>query len=107
MDLIYKIVNDHSKVLLRSEIISKKFKYFNLNNTTEYLGLKTLFYTCSQIYDPVEIYSQDILNSNFDMNADYDKNKYKNVEESLDSTLQSFLFEPTHRNTVIMLFNYF
>lgn len=98
--MLYNLIEDHGKILLRSEIISKRFKFYNPNNTTEYLGLKTLFLTCSQLINIIEIYSQDISNSNFDKTNSYDITKFKTIEENLDSNLQELLAEPSQRNIV-------
>lgn len=100
MDTLYKIVNDHGRILVRPEIITKKFKYFSPSNTIDYLGIKKLFWTICQIYNEVEIYSQDIPNSNFDKGLDYDRTKYNRVEDFIDINLQYQLTEPNNRNLV-------
>lgn len=100
MDSIYKTVEEHNKILLRSEIIAKPFKFFNPNNTTDFLGLKTLYFTCSQMINIVDIYSQDLSNSNFDKNISFDISKFKTAEENLDANLREVLAEPSHRNLV-------
>ena len=100
MDLIYNLVNEHGKLLLRSEIIVKRFTYFNPNNTTEYSGMKTLLHTLSQIYNNVEVVTQDIPNNNFEKGLNFDKTKFNRIEDYFDNNLQSHLAEPNSRNIV-------
>jgi hypothetical protein len=102
MDLIYKLSNEHQRLLLRSEIVVKKLSNHTLspNNTTDYYGLLRLFFICSQFYYEVDVVSQDILNSNLDESELYDKLKYNKVEEYLDSLIQGYLYEPKNRNVV-------
>jgi hypothetical protein len=100
MDILYKVINDHGKILIRSEIVVKKFKYFGPSNTTEFLGLWKLFWTLCQLYNEIEIYSQDIPNSNFDKGMNFDRIKFNRVEDFLDVNLQSQLVEPNNRNIV-------
>jgi hypothetical protein len=100
MDTLYRLINIHGKLLYRSEIFVKKYKYFTTYNTTEYYGLKNLILTASQIYNTVEIYSQDIPNVNFEKNTNCERNKYKTNEEYFDDNLQSLLHYPSHRNNV-------
>lgn len=100
MDKVYDIVNDHGRILIRSEIAVKKFKYFSPDNTTDTLGLKSLLNTTSQVYNNLEVVVQDIPNNNFDKTITYDRTKYKTIEEFMDSNLQSHLVEPNSRNIV-------
>jgi len=105
MDLIYRLANEHQKLLLRSEIVVKKINNYTLspNNTTDYHGLVRLFYVCSQFYYEVDVISQDILTSNLDNSQLYDKLKYNKVEEYLDSVIQGYLYEPKNRNVVSII----
>lgn len=105
MDALYTLTNEHNKILLRSEIVIKRFKHFSPSNTTEYHGYRKLFWTCCQLINKVELYSQDIMNNNFDKTIDYDKKKYNKVEEVLDANLQSYLVEPENRN-IVYIYNY-
>lgn len=100
MDLIYKMVNEHQKLLIRSEIVVKKLNCYSFspNNTTDYYGFVRLFYICSQLFYEVDVISQDILNSNLDKSQSFDKLKYNKVEEYLDSVVQEYLYEPKNRN---------
>jgi hypothetical protein len=102
MDMIYNLVNDHQKLLLRAEITVKKYKFFSPNNTIDVFGLMNVFWTCCQFYNEIELISQDIQNNNFDKSLSYDRVKYNRVEEYLDSNLQSYLGEPNYRNTVCL-----
>jgi hypothetical protein len=105
MDLIYRLANEHQKLLLRSEIVVKKINNYTLypNNTTDYYGLVRLFYICCQLYYEVDVISQDILNSNLDKSQLYEKLKYKKVEEYLDTVIQGYLYEPKNRNLVSII----
>ena len=97
MDDIYKKAKEN-KINIRSEIIINKNYEIN---TTDTLGIKSLFNLCSCFYTNVEICSQDIKNENFsEENIDYDKSKYDNFNLYLDSVIQEYLMEPIHRNTV-------
>jgi hypothetical protein len=97
MDNIYKMAKEN-KINIRSEIIINKNYEIN---TTDTLGLKSLFNLCSYFYTPIEVCSQDIKNENFsEENSDYDKSKYDNFNLYLDSIIQEYLMEPIHRNTV-------
>ena len=99
MDQIYKRSQNKKKnTNIRSEIIiNKKYEI----NTTDTLGIKSLFSLCCSLYTPIEIYSQDIKNDNFlEENAEYDRNKYSNFYLYLDFIIQEFLMEPIHRNCV-------
>jgi len=97
MDNLYTMINDHSKILIRAEVYSKCFKYNDVNNTTEYHGVKTLFFICSQFINYANVYTQDILNANFSKEADYDKKAFRNSEEYLDDVLQSFISDHDNR----------
>lgn len=101
MDNIYNIFNEHRNVLPRAEIVVKKFKYFSPSNTTEYLGFKNLWFTVSQIYNNVEIYSQDMPTYNFEKSVEYAKTKYNNISDYFDESLSYVLMEPESRNNVI------
>ena len=105
MDTIYDLVNEHRRLLLRSEIVVKKFEYFSPDNTTDRLGLKTLNNTCSQLYNSIEIIAQDIPNDNFDKTISYERSKYNKVEEYLDTNMQNHLVEPNCRNIVSLTSN--
>lgn len=97
MDNIYKMAKEN-KINIRSEIIINKNYEIN---TTDTLGIKSLFNLCCYFYTPIEVCSQDIKNENFsEENADYDKSKYDNFNLYLDSIIQEYLMEPIHRNTV-------
>lgn len=103
MDLLYQIINQHENILIRSEFVVKKYKYFNPANTTDFYGLYNLWSTCDQIFNYIEIFSQDLPNGNFSLKGTYDKTKYNSIEEALDNNLQEFLFEPNNRNPVIYI----
>ncbi len=107
LDLIYKLVREHGKLLIRSEIVVKKFKFFSPSNTTDPSGYKTLLHTCSQIYNNVEVVSQDIPNNNFnkDLASPADLAKIKSEEDYYDQNLQSHLVEPNSRNIVSLNYN--
>ena len=102
MDLIYKLANDHQRLLLRSEIIVKKLNNYTLSpdNTTDNFGILRLFCICSQLYYDIDIISQDILITNLDKSQLYDKIKYNKIEEYLDNMIQGYLYEPKNRNVV-------
>jgi hypothetical protein len=101
LDDIYNNINSHTKMLFRAEIIEHQFTYFSPKNTTEFYGFKTLFWTCSQIYNKVNIYSQDLtLSSGFDKSQEFDRKKFRNVTEFIDNNLQTYLCEPNNRQTV-------
>lgn len=87
-------------MIVRSEILSLNSSYYCLHNTIDIFGFKTLFYTCCEnINNTVQIYSQDISNSNF-----FDENnKGRDPEEFKISTIQFYLLEPTARQTVIFI----
>jgi very-short-patch-repair endonuclease len=90
MDDIYKKAKEN-KINIRSEIIINKNYEIN---TTDTLGIKSLFNLCSCFYTNVEICSQDIKNENFsEENIDYDKSKYDNFNLYLDSVIQEYLME--------------
>ena len=99
MDEIYQRAQNSQKNLnIRSEIIiNKKYEI----NTTDRVGIKSLFNLCCSLYTPIEVYSQDIKNENFiEENAEYDTGKYSNFNLYLDSIIQEYLMEPSHRNSV-------
>ena len=97
MDEIYKRAQNNN-INIRSEIIINKNYEIN---TTDTFGLKSLFFLCCSFYTSIEVCSQDIKNDNFSgENDDYDKNKYNNFNSYLDSVVQEYLMEPSHRNTV-------
>ena len=100
MDTIYSLVNEHRKILLRSEIVVKKFQFFSPNNTTDRSGFRTLLTTCSQIYNNIEVVSQDIPNNNFNKELISDIGKFKTEAEYFDSNVQANLVEPNSRNIV-------
>lgn len=100
MDNFYNLANENRRLLIRSEIAVKNFVYFSPDNTTDVLGLKTLFYTCSQFFNKIEIIAQDIPNNNFDRSITNDILKFNKMEEYLDQNLQSSLVEPNCRNIV-------
>ena len=97
MDDIYKRAQKNI-INIRSEIIINKNYEIN---TTDTFGLKSIFNLCCNFYSPVELYSQDIKNSNFlEDNNEYDKTKFTNFNLYLDSIIQEYLMEPMHRNLV-------
>ena len=100
MDTIYELVNQHGNLLLRSEVVVKRFSYFNPNNTTEYSGMKTFFHTLCQLINNVEVVTQDIPNNNFEKGLNFDRLKYQRIEDYFDNNLQSHLVEPNSRNIV-------
>ena len=99
MDLIYERAQNKQKNLnIRSEIIINKNYEIN---TTDSFGIKSLFNLCCNFYTPIEVYSQDIKNENFsEENAEYDSAIYKTFNLYLDSVVQEYLMEPSHRNRV-------
>ena len=97
MDNLYQKAQKN-EINIRSEIIINKNYEIN---TTDTLGIKSIFNLCCNFYTPIEVYSQDIKNENFsEDNNDYDKDKYKNFNLYLDSILQEYIMEPMHRSTV-------
>jgi hypothetical protein len=101
MDTVYDLINEHGNLLIRSEIVVKKFKYFNPSNTTDHTGIKTLLHTLSQVFNEVEVVSQDIPNGNFDKSKKAEQNiSSENSVEYFDTILQSHLMEPLVRNSV-------
>lgn len=100
MTSLYNLINAYHVLLIRKEIIVKPYDYFTPINTTDSLGLRTLFWTCCQIYNTVEIYSQDIPNVTFEQVAMLDRTKFASIDEQLDNNLQSYIMEPKNRNTV-------
>jgi hypothetical protein len=99
MDELYQRAQNNQKNLnLRSEIIINK--NYNIN-TTDTVGIKSLFILCCNLFTPIEVYSQDIRNENFfEENAEYDTEKYSSFNLYLDSVIQEYLMEPLHRNSV-------
>ena len=94
VDKFFDLIKDNEFIKIRSEIIIKNSKYFELNNTTDVSGWKTLLFTCCEnININTEIYSMDILNSNF--------SEENHKKDSKENTLQMYLVEPTSRQTVI------
>jgi len=88
-------------LLIRSELITKNSTYFTLHNTTDILGLKTLFLTCCENLNiTVEIYSQDISNQNF--NEENNKNLIDKAHNTKESLFQFYLYEPTARQSVFL-----
>ena len=100
MNAIYDTLNDNNNILVRSEISIVRYNYFSPNNTTEFLGIINLFNTLCQIYNKIDIYSRDILNQNFNKLNNFDKIKFKTLNDYLDNTLQSYLADPTNNNLV-------
>ena len=99
MDQIYqRAQNKKANLNIRSEIIiNKKYEI----NTTDTFGMKSLFNLCCSFYTPIEVYSQDIKNENLiEENVEYDTNKYTSFNLYLDSIIQEYLMEPSHRNCV-------
>lgn len=99
MDSIYERAKNKQKSLnIRSEIIINKTYEIN---TTDTFGLKSLFNLCCSFYTPIEVYSQDIKNENFvEEYAEYDNDVYKSFNLYLDSVVQEYLMDPSHRNRV-------
>lgn len=97
LDGIYKLIQQHEKILLRSEIITKPT---NLNNTTDKKGYRKLLQNCNQLSTFINIYSQDIPNDTFSSDIQYDKSKFRSLSSYLDLNLQEYLMENTSRNTV-------
>jgi len=96
---LFDLIKNNSSLLIRSDLISKNSTYLTLHNTTDTLGLKTLFLTCCENLNiTVEIFSQDISNSNFteDLNT-----SLKSNINSKESLFQFYLYEPTARQSVI------
>jgi hypothetical protein len=100
MDVIYTLINEHKNILLRAERFICRFRYFSPNNTTEFLGIKKTFFTCCQVYNQYDLYTNDILNSNLDKAMKFDKSKHSRVEEYLDNNLQSCIADPNNHNIV-------
>lgn len=100
MNDVYTLLWDYPKYGVRVDNFTFKFNYFSPYNTVESSGLKKLFYTLAQIYNNIEIYSQDLNSINFDKTIDFDKNKFKNINEFLDSQIQSYIVQPEHRYSV-------
>ena len=97
-DKIYELVKNHEKILIRSEIIINKNGDYN---TTDAKGYKSLFWLCLNYHVLIDIYSQDVLNDTFsDEDVEYDKKKFKTVNEYFDFNLQELLMDPNHRSTV-------
>jgi hypothetical protein len=96
MDQIYRRAQKNLNI--RSEfVINKKYEI----NTTDTFGMKSLFNLCCNFYTPIEVYSQDIKNENFiEEDAEYDSDKFSSFNLYLDSVIQEYLMEPTHRNCV-------
>ena len=99
MDQLIDVIKNNQNLILRGEILSKNSEYFTLHNTTDVYGFKSLFYTCCEIFNnKVEIYAQDIFSSNF-----LEENN-KNKEEGKDAMLQFYLYEPSSRQSVNIIF---
>lgn len=96
-DMIYTLIQQHEKILLRSELITKPT---GLNNTTDRNGYKKLLQSCNQLSTSIQIYSQDIPNDTFSLTSQYDKSKFPTLSSYLDLNLQEYLMENTNRNTV-------
>ena len=97
MDKIYQKVTNN-KINLRSEIMVNK--NYDIN-TTDTVGVKSLFLLCCNLYAQIDIYSQDIKNEIFnDENLDYDSKKYTTKNLYFDFLIQEYLMEPSSRNTV-------
>jgi hypothetical protein len=85
--------------LVRSELVCKNSTYLTLHNTTDISGFKTLFLSCCENLNiSVEIFSQDISNSNF--NEDFNTGLKSDIN-SKESLFQFYLYEPTARQSVI------
>jgi len=98
IDNLFELIKNDASLLVRSELVSKNSTYLTLHNTTDVLGLKNLFFTCCEnLNNTVEIYSQDISNSNF--NEEVNNKNFKN-ENTKESIIQFYLFEPTARQSV-------
>ncbi len=102
MDELYTLVGS-KRILVWSEYAVVRYKYFSPNNTTEYLGIKDLFHTLSQVYNSIDIYSMMIHNQDLNRNATYDKLKFKSVEEYLDNNIQSCIADPVNKNIVYII----
>ena len=97
MDKIYQKMTGN-KINIRSEVIINKNYDFN---TTDTVGIKSLFLLCSNLYAQIDIYSQDIKNDIFnDENLEYDSKKYPTKNIYFDFLIQEYLMEPSNRNTV-------
>ena len=103
---IYNLLHTDKTVICRAENITKQFTYFSPHNTIDESGWFTLLWTCSQFYNSVELYSQDIANFNFDPSISYDMIKYKTKESFYDNTVQELIADPKHRFPVIELNNF-
>jgi len=97
MNELYDQLNKNKNLICRAENITKQFSYFSPHNTVDESGWSTLLWTCSQFYNSVEIYSQDIANYNFDPSTSYDRSKYKTKEHFFDNTVQELIADPKHR----------
>jgi hypothetical protein len=106
MDKLYTIIEEHGKILLRSERYICRFKHFSPNNTTEISGLKKTFLASSQVYNYFELYSNDIPNANFDKTLKYDRNKFSKIEEFFDNNLQESIVDPNNHNLVKIFSNF-
>jgi hypothetical protein len=100
MNELYLLLWDYPKYGVRVDNFVCNFKYFSPYNTVESSGLKKLFYTFAQIYNNLEIYSQDLNAINFDKTINFDKNKFKDINEFLDNQIQSYIVQPEHRYCV-------
>ena len=98
LDVVYKLLLSHDKLILRSEIVINKEGIYN---TTDKYGLVFLFNMCCRYLTKVEIISQDIPHETFDINeVEYSKEKFPTVQMYLDSNLQQYLMDLNHRNSV-------
>ena len=84
------------KIRIRSEIVVNKNSYFN---TTDTLGVFSLFSLCQSIYTPIEIISQDIPSATYSA-EDFDSETFETTDEYFDHITQEFLMEPSARNVV-------
>jgi len=96
MDSLYQTLTENS-YQIRVENLSSSFKYFSPYNTTEYSGLKQLYYTIAQMYNSIVIYSHDVNKLTFSKSATFDNKKFKNINEFFDNEVQSFLLQPEHK----------
>ncbi len=100
MNDVYLLLWDYPKYGVRVDNFVSSFKYFSPYNTVESSGLKKLFHTLAQIYNNLDIYSQDLNAVNFDKTVNFDKSKFKDINEFLDSQIQSYIVQPEHRYCV-------
>jgi len=100
MSNLYSLLADKPNLIVRVDNFTSKFKYFSPYNTVESSGLVKLFYTLSQLYNNIEIYSQDLNSMNFDRSVKFSIDKFKNIDEFFDSQIQSYIVQPENRYCV-------